>query len=216
MLFIDVLKKTEIFKALKNLNLGDEGNILQAEGNMNKLPECAEAQIEAIRYTLAQYVPMTDPVILETGTNKGMFCLIMTMLQCSPRIYTFDGNPKSEEAVINLNELDILNPPKITFVLGDTNTTLPKFVNAYVGPQIGLAWVDGGHDYDTCLADIVHCSKLEIPVIMVDDTKTHKEVRRAVDSFLSLTSKYIEAHNPFIDYDYRGAVILVDRGLLDV
>lgn len=117
--------------------------------------------------------------ILETGTHKANFDYFCKLILPDVKIVTFGNNAKSKDCVDYLNGLF---GTYITFFLGDTKLTLPK---CQTGHQIDFAWVDGGHDYNTCMSDLINCSRLNIPNICVDDY--NRLVKRPVTDFIQKT-----------------------------
>jgi hypothetical protein len=87
------------------------------------------------------------------------------------------------------------------FYPGDTRLTLKQ---ANVGAQ--FAWIDGGHDADIPLNDLMQCFRLRIPFVAVDDT-TYPSVNGAVKYMLENTP-YKNLGNPFVEHDRRNALLL--------
>lgn len=138
-------------------------------------------------------------MILETGTNKGMFIYFLSLVTRGVTIHTFDTDPRSARAVelINRAQKDVV----AVFHEGDTRQTL-KELN--VSPQ--LAWIDGGHEADIPLNDLMQCFRLRIPYVAVDDT-AYLSVRGAVQYMLENTP-HKALGNPFAQHDRRKALLL--------
>ena len=87
--------------------------------------------------------------------------------------------------------------PKFHFVRGDTRSSLPTYL--WLNPErvFDLIFVDGGHDYEVALSDILHCRLLAHPgtVLLVDDYN-YESVRRAVDSCVAKGVIAIDAVHP--------------------
>ena len=202
-LFLEYARSTELYKALCLSMDSPHGNLLERTSD-----ETAEAQTEFLRWALAQC--HTD-AILETGTNKGLFGYFLSLIvfpskwECD--LTTCDINPMSatQVAILNRGQCRV----RARFVEGDTRTTLANF---HYPDYFDFAWIDGGHDYDTALSDLIKCNSLKIPFIAVDDTiDAHEpgetDVRRAVDEFCEHWM-YELVPNPFAAHDSRGAVLL--------
>jgi hypothetical protein len=138
--------------------------------------------------------------VLETGTHKAMFCYIAYLCDSSISIDTFGNLPASQENVGILNQK---YGKYIEYHLGDSKITLKDFSPGY---QIDFAWVDGGHSFETCLSDLVNCSRLGIPSIAVDDYKWDNNVKRAVEEFVEKYNYSISGISNLADH--RGIVYL--------
>lgn len=143
--------------------------------------------------------------IIETGTNKYMFPYFLSNFIDGFHIKTFDINSEC------LKIYDILEPVfkkqgiTMQFVCGDTRDTLSDHLNY----RPDLAWVDGGHDYNTCFNDLLNIGDMETPYILVDDSKNIPTVMNAIISFLDFhKGNYYLVKNPYWDYDPRGISIL--------
>jgi len=118
--------------------------------------------------------------ILETGTHKGHFCFFCKQVLPNVKIFTFGIDNFS------INATEILNTEfgkYIWFTLGDSKHTLTTF---QPDEKIDLAWIDGGHDYNTAYHDLLNCHRLRIPAILIDDCSLIRDVNSAVSDFLKL------------------------------
>jgi predicted O-methyltransferase YrrM len=194
-LFLDYLHQLPLYAQLRATYETIEGNLLEVTDE-----RVAEAQIEALRLGIARTAPRR---VLETGTAKGFFGLLLSQVTTDLTLYTFDGNPRSAAAVELLN--DGQDHVRAVFTLGDTKHTLSQLdVDG-----IGFAWIDGGHDLATASSDIAHAMRLAIPLIAVDDTRTMPETARAVDAALATEPGYRRWEHPFFLHDSRGIAFLV-------
>lgn len=117
--------------------------------------------------------------LLETGTHKGHFCYLARLALPEVRIDTFGIDEGSQRCV------DLLNRrlgAYVTFRRGDSKATLSSFHPDY---PIDFAWVDGGHDRETCLSDLESCRRLAIPHVCVDDYLGMPSVHDAVNAFVA-------------------------------
>jgi hypothetical protein len=190
-LFLDYARSTELYKHLRSVPATRDGNLLEYTDDRT-----AEAQTEFLRWALHLAGPQ---VVLETGTNKGMFGYLISLLLKGVVLHTLDANPQAAKAV------DILNcqQPNVRccFYEGDSRVTFPAL---NVGAR--FAWIDGGHATEVAISDLLQCYRLKVPFIGVDDT-AYSTVKNAVDYFLDHTS-YKVIPNPFIYHDSRKAVLL--------
>lgn len=136
--------------------------------------------------------------ILETGTHKGHFGYFLKLAVPTARLETFGIDPDSSRAISYLNQRfgDFAR-----FHLGDSKETLAEFESE---TPFEFAWVDGGHDRETCLSDLLNAARLGVAHVCVDDFSTEHGVRDAVSEFL--------ASHPYelVDrsFDRRGIVYL--------
>jgi len=117
-------------------------------------------------------------LVLETGTHKGHFGYFLQLAVPGARLDTFGIDPGSQLAADYLN--DRLGG-FVRFELGDSKVTLQSYSPT---EPICFAWIDGGHDYATCLSDLEHCARLAVSHVCVDDHKTETGVQQAVAAFV--------------------------------
>jgi len=68
-------------------------------------------------------------------------------------------------------------PNRHTLVFGDSKESLPRFVKNHCDIKFDIIFIDGGHDYETALADLLNCKNLansETILIMDDVIKNNK------------------------------------------
>lgn len=167
----------------------------------------AEAQVEFLRMSLARAQARN---IIEIGTNKGMFGLLLanTLFSCSFKLLTF-GDEQYSEACIHA--LASTYPHGIfEFVLGNSEVTVPvRLANDPI--RFDFAWVDGGHEVDVAHSDLVNMMRIDCPFIAVDDWQ-YESVKAAIACALSEFPHYkLEAHHPWWEHDPCGAVLLTNR-----
>ena len=80
---------------------------------------------------------------------------------------------------------------RLNLIKGDSKETLPEFLKKHKF-KIDLAFIDGGHDYETCYSDLLHIHQRinKGGVIVVDDTK-NPNVRKAIRE-IGMSSKFTE------------------------
>lgn len=197
-LFLEYARSTDLYRELCLSMDSPHGNLLERTSD-----ETAEAQTEFLRWALAK---RDVDWVLETGTNKGLFGYFLSLVKHTCELTTCDSNPICERQVRILNAGQ--QSVRAKFMCGDTRTTLSQLEGQY----FDFAWIDGGHDYDTALSDMIKCNSLKMPFIAIDDTiDAHEpgetDVRRAVDEFCEHWM-YELVPNPFAKHDSRGAVLL--------
>lgn len=196
-LVVEGLRQSELYQRLAASYDSVEGNLLERAEERTHA-----AQIEAIRYLLRLARPRR---ILETGTHKSLFGYVLSQMVESVMLYTFDGDERCLPGVSLLNSAQ--RRVSAVFTLGDTKETLEKFAE----PDIGLAWIDGGHDEPTAFSDLCSAMRLEVPLIAVDDARTMPEVASAIERALESRPDYRRFFNPFYEHDGRGIVFLRRR-----
>jgi Methyltransferase domain len=190
-LFLDYIRTTECYKALCQVHDSNEGNTLELIDDTT-----AEAQVEFHRWALGM-VRAENPdgiEVLEIGTNKGMFGLLLLHLDPLAGLYTIDVNPLAEQAVNALCKAGL----DATFECGPSHEVLPTLHKGYA-----YAWVDGHHGSAEAFADLQWCNSLQVPWVAVDDT-VYPTVSDAITTWLS-NAPYEEVLNPFLAHDLRQA-----------
>jgi predicted O-methyltransferase YrrM len=190
-LFLDYARSTDLYQELCRVAATGDGNLLERTDDLT-----AEAQAEFLRLGLQLASPK---IIVETGTNKGMFGYLVSLICRRVVMHTLDVNPRAADAVAILNR----KQANITFVFheGDSRQTFPQLD---ITPD--FAWIDGGHETDIVLSDLLQCYRLKTSYVAVDDT-AYESVKNAVDNFIADTPYSLVPH-PFCQYDKRRAVLL--------
>lgn len=190
-LFLTRARSTELYRRLCAVPGTEDGNLLERTDD-----SLAEAQVEFLRWVLQSAVPST---VLETGTNKGLFGYLLSLIGKPLKLRTFDLDPRAAQAV------DILNNGqsvvKAEFRAGDTRKTL-----AELQEPADFAWIDGGHASDIPMSDLLNCYRLRVPWIAVDDS-VYPGVAAAIEYMLGHTP-YESVENPYATNDRRKAVLL--------
>jgi methyltransferase family protein len=190
-LFVEHARRTELYRQLCGLYDSPHGNLLE-----HTRGQTAEAQVEFLRWGLHLANPR---VIIETGTNKGLFAYLVSLVCQNVTIHTFDADPRAAKAVglINKTQRNV----EIVFHRGDSRRTLPE-----LNVAAEFAWIDGGHEGDVPLRDLMECYRLAVPYVAVDDT-VYPDVSGAVQHLIQ-QSPYRTTVNPFLQHDTRKAVLL--------
>lgn len=158
-----------VVKALTDTFLQGEGSTFQ--NDRAGIESQSRFLIRALRSSRARR-------ILETGTHKAHFSYLARLALPHVRVDTFGIDPDSLRCVELLNEK---LGRFVTFWPGDSRRTLADFAPA---EPMNFAWIDGGHDRDTCASDLQHCDRLSIAHVCVDDVRSERSVAAALDSFL--------------------------------
>lgn len=179
---IERLRKTPEYSKLINLFHDAEGNLLEITDTFT-----ATSQILTLTSLLRALNPKT---ILEIGTNKGLFALLVKyILPDNVTLYTHDIHSESKGVV------DVLGS-WIKFKQGDSTDTLKELNNI----DFDFAWIDGGHFEKDLYNDVYHAHRLKTKVIALDDCKTMP----FTDSIMSQFKEYKEVINPYYKIDSRG------------
>lgn len=195
-LFLDYIRTTECYKALCQVHDSNEGNTLEIIDDTT-----AEAQVEFHRWALSM-VRAENPdgiQVLEVGTNKGMFGLLLLQLDPVAGLHTIDVNPLAEDAAKALSEAGL----DIEFECGPSAEVLEEMTASRSYSYFSYAWVDGHHGEAEALADLMGCDRLAIPWVAVDDT-VYPTVMAAIERWLAV-APYEEVVNPFLEWDERKA-----------
>lgn len=119
--------------------------------------------------------------VLEIGTCFAHFdYFLLENFDCIKKILTIDYYKESYEAVKLLNEK---YGNKVVFIPGRSENILPR-----INGRFDLAWIDGGHYYNTVYMDLDNCKRMNIKNILVDDSQ--KEVLAAINDFLRVNKNY--------------------------
>ena len=60
---------------------------------------------------------------------------------------------------------------KFHFVKGDSKQTIPSYVNNYPTEKFDLIYIDGDHNYEPCMTDLINCALLATheTILWIDD-----------------------------------------------
>lgn len=191
MMLLDYIRSLPVYTELINVHSTGEGNLLEITDTST-----AEAQISFFIWALGQSETFD---VLEIGTNKGLWGLLLSVIRPNVGLTTIDINPDSAKAADIL--ADKTNLDCVYFLCGNSMDILPSLKTGF-----DFAWVDGHHGYEFALSDLQNCARLGIPYIAIDDTNMGS-VMQAVTTFLD-TMPYTEVPNPFITRDARKARLL--------
>lgn len=128
------------------------------EGNCENIPMQQRSLKTITRHTNIRNM-------LEIGFNAGHSAQIF--LEANPYLHLTSYDIGEHDYVSAAKEyIDITFPGRHTLILGDSKVTVPQDKKRY-----DAFFIDGGHDYETALADMINCSKLanQNAIVMIDD-----------------------------------------------
>jgi predicted O-methyltransferase YrrM len=108
--------------------------------------------------------------VMEIGFNAGHSANIFLQNNNTLILTSFDiGFYRSVE--MGKKFIDEHYPNRHTLILGDSKITLPKFIENNPQIKFDLIFIDGGHDFETALADVTNSLQLchSDTVIIMDD-----------------------------------------------
>jgi hypothetical protein len=108
--------------------------------------------------------------IAEVGFNGGHSSFAMLEARKDVKVTSFDIGLHSY--VRNTAEyIDGLFPDRHRLVLGDSTRTVPDYAGNAKDDKFDLIFIDGGHDFDTAMADLINMHRLASGdcVVVMDD-----------------------------------------------
>ena len=118
--------------------------------------------------------------VAETGFNAGHSAEMFLSDNANTDVTSFD---------IGLHRyvrkgfayLTLTYPGRLNLIIGDSKKTVPEYVSKNPHAKFDLIFVDGGHDRQTALADILNMGKMahRNTLLVVDDLENIGEVREA-------------------------------------
>lgn len=118
-----------------------------------------------------RWAHMINATICETGFNAGHSAL--RFLAQSPMNKVFEWDIGDHDYARPAHDyLSKLYPGRLTVTWGDSTKTLPGFKSTQPDVSCDLLIVDGGHDHDVALADLVNFAALAATehILTIDDT----------------------------------------------
>ena len=141
-----------------------ENNCYVTEGYTEQVPE----QVQILKDLVNN-----DKIInvLEIGMNAGhSSCLFLEHnKQCN--VISFDiGN--HDYVRIGKQYIDNKYPNRHELIISDSTISVPLYTNINKESKMDLIFIDGGHDYETALNDLINCMNLshKDTILIMDDT----------------------------------------------
>jgi predicted O-methyltransferase YrrM len=132
------------------------------------------AHFQTLLRTLAADRPGQPVNVLEVGFNAGLGAA--AFLEASPQAHVVSFDLAVDPYVAACaQQLRLRFPNRSHLVMGDSRETVPRYA-AEVGGRFDLVLIDGGHDRETCRADVLNARNLAGPhaLVIVDDLMPHK------------------------------------------
>ena len=132
------------------------------EGHTAQVPEQIKFLTEVVKDNSVRS-------ILEIGFNAGHSCNLFLMCE-DTKVISFDiGN--HEYVQIAKEYIDTKFPRRHQLILGDSKSTVLTYFRKNMGQTFDLIFIDGGHDYQTAIADLKNCELFshKDTVVVMDD-----------------------------------------------
>lgn len=120
---------------------------------------------------LARLVGAPDVRLIgEVGFNIGISSYGFLTANPEARVISFDLGTQDYVSVAK-EYIDSKFPGRHTLIIGDSKETVPRFQRENPETRFDFAFIDGGHDYETAMADIVNMKPLshERTAVVMDD-----------------------------------------------
>ncbi|MFZ4099899.1 MAG: class I SAM-dependent methyltransferase [Chlamydiia bacterium] len=174
-----MIKRLNSLKTLLLILLAGVGHNLLATRLQDDLKQAGVDWKEGHIYTAGAKQPATlstlldsnrELLIMETGFNAGFSSELFLSVYPHSKVISFDLGSHRYVAVAK-RLIDQYFPCRHTLVLGNSVTTLPKFIHESDGLKADVIFIDGGHSKAVALADIRHFRELATPetIVVIDD-----------------------------------------------
>ena len=109
--------------------------------------------------------------ILEIGFNAG-FSAELFLKNTNSYLYSFDiGEHFNSYLKFGKMFINHKFPNRHTLVFGDSTESIPRFIENNFDIKFDIIFIDGGHDYEIAIADLINCKKLSHSntILIMDD-----------------------------------------------
>ena len=109
--------------------------------------------------------------VMEIGFNGGHSAELFLSLSPDVRVVSFDIG-EHEYYKLGKEYIDKKFPGRHRLVLGNSVKTVPEYARGYPHDVFDLIFIDGSHEFDDAMADIVNCRQLanSETMVIIDDT----------------------------------------------
>ena len=142
---------------------------MRERGHVQYDGNCSQLQVQLD--TLHHFASLPEvSSILEIGFNAGHSSLVF--LNAAPRasVVSFDLNYYNV-TLCGKEFIDTTYPGRHLLILGDSRHTVPSFIHQNPGRKFDIIFIDGGHEYECAIADLLNCKQLahERTILIMDD-----------------------------------------------
>lgn len=109
--------------------------------------------------------------ILEIGFNAG-FSAELFLKNTNSYVYSFDiGSHFNSYLKYGKMYINYKFPNRHTLVFGNSTETIPMFIKNNSDTKFDIIFIDGGHDYEIAIADLINCKNLSHnnTILIMDD-----------------------------------------------
>ena len=109
--------------------------------------------------------------IMEIGFNAGHSAEVFLGNNPSSTLTSFD---LGYHMYVNIGKeyIDMTYPNRHTLIIGNSNTTIPEYVNNNPNKLFDVIFIDGNHNYEIVNKDLKNCRQLahKDTIVIIDDT----------------------------------------------
>lgn len=128
-------------------------------------------QVDAQREDLLRITSQPNSKVMEIGFNAGHSAETFLLNNPTLTLVSFDIG---EHAYLleGKKYIDKTFPGRHTLILGDSTASVPNYIAHNPDVKFDVIFIDGGHDYPVCSADMANSMKLahNDTILIMDDT----------------------------------------------
>lgn len=173
---------------------GDAGIVDGIDG------EWIHRSIEKVEWLGEKIREINPAKIIETGTNYGSFSWLLYNTLDHFSLDTTDIVEGSRECIQRINEF--YGGDRVKFHHNDAL----EFLKSWEG-SVDMAWLDSCHQTEYIKNELIRCSELGIPYLLVDDWNW-VEIREGVEEFLKTNESYEIVDQSPMDRGWSRVVVL--------